>query len=154
MNLVPAKCPSCGASLKLDDNLKRVECTYCHSTIVVDEAIEKYQLEINATVKVSGIQDADDKIEIAKKHLRALKYTDAKNVLDEVLEEDPYNLDALVTKYDVFIFEYENKGLYYDAIEVDDVYKYPLISAVYVSSLNGVSEGIFTYSSFSAYALA
>ena len=129
MNLVPAKCPSCGASLQLDDNLKRVECQYCHATIVVDEAIEKYQLEINATVKISGIQDADDKIEIAKKHLRALKYTEAKNVLDEVLTEDPYNLEALVTKYDVFIFEYENKGLYYDAIEIDDVYKYPFYAA-------------------------
>lgn len=55
INLVPAKCPNCGAQLKLDDNMKRAKCSFCKSTIIVDEAIEKFKTDSKGNLKVSGI---------------------------------------------------------------------------------------------------
>ena len=40
MKLVAAKCPSCGANIKVDRNLKITKCEYCNSEIIVEEAVE------------------------------------------------------------------------------------------------------------------
>ncbi len=40
MKLVAGKCPSCGASIKVDRSLKITKCEYCNSEITVEEAIE------------------------------------------------------------------------------------------------------------------
>ena len=95
VNLVPAKCPSCGAQLELDDNMKRAECKFCKSTIIVDEAIQKYQVELKGNVKVSGIQGESDKIDIAKKYIKLDKYEEAEKILNEVIEKNPFYLEAL-----------------------------------------------------------
>ena len=95
VNLVPAKCPSCGAQLELDDNMKRAECKFCKSTIIVDDAIEKYKLEISGNVKVSGIQGESDKIDIARKYIKLDKYEEAQKIINEILEKNPFYLEAI-----------------------------------------------------------
>ena len=40
MKLVAAKCPSCGANIKVDRSLKITKCEYCNSEIIVEEAVE------------------------------------------------------------------------------------------------------------------
>ena len=92
VNLVPAKCPSCGAQLELDDNMKRVECEFCKSTIIVDEAIQKYQVELTGKVKTT--KDYSDKIETARKYMKLKKYDDAERIIKDVLKEDELNLEA------------------------------------------------------------
>lgn len=95
IKLVPAKCPSCGAQLELDDNMKKAKCDFCKNTVIVDDAIAKYKFEISGNVKVSGIKDYSDKLLTVKKHLKAGKYINAKDSLEKILEDDEYNLEAL-----------------------------------------------------------
>ena len=108
VNLVPAKCPSCGAQLELDDNMKRAECSFCNTTIIVDDAIAKYKLEVSGNVKVSGTKDYSDKLLIVKKHLKVRKYVNAKELLEKILEDDEYNLEALKEYVDLLI-EYRHE---------------------------------------------
>ena len=102
VNLVPAKCPSCGASLELDDNLKRTECKYCKTTIIVDDAIAKYKLEISGNVKVNGIQDDDEKLEIVNNYLKLGEIGAARDLMNEALAKNPFNfkiLNAYIKSY-------------------------------------------------------
>ncbi len=92
MKLVPAKCPNCGAELELDDNLKRTKCEYCKTTIIFDEAIQKYQIELNGKIKTT--RDYSDRIETAEKYIKLKKYDNAKRVIREVFEKDELNLEA------------------------------------------------------------
>ena len=42
VKLVSAKCPNCGAALKLSKEEEKTKCDYCHNTIIVDDAITPY----------------------------------------------------------------------------------------------------------------
>lgn len=42
MNLVPAKCPECGGSVKVDRDKKAAICEYCGTPFIVEEAINNY----------------------------------------------------------------------------------------------------------------
>ena len=92
VKLVPAKCPNCGAQLELDDNMKRAECSFCKSTIIVDDAIEKYKIEISGTIEVDGIKSDKKRLTEAKKHIEFGKYDAAINTLTQTT--DPYDVDG------------------------------------------------------------
>ena len=50
MKLFPAKCPSCGGDIELDENSKVIKCDYCNTSIVVEDddlIIQKKQFESN-----------------------------------------------------------------------------------------------------------
>ena len=79
VNLVPAKCPNCGAQLELDDNMKRAECNFCKSTIIVDDAIVKYKIEISGEVKVDGIVGQEELLKNAEAKMKIGKYGEAYN---------------------------------------------------------------------------
>ena len=76
VNLVPAKCPNCGAQLELDDNMKRAECSFCKSTIIVDDAIAKYKVEISGEVKVDGIVGKEELLKNAESKIKVGRYDD------------------------------------------------------------------------------
>ena len=50
MPLMLAKCPSCGGSLTLEDSRKSAVCPYCNSQVLVEQAINNYQITNNVTV--------------------------------------------------------------------------------------------------------
>lgn len=60
MNLVSAMCPNCGAKLELDENMEKGFCMYCGSQIIVQDAVQKYKIEISGKVSVEGILSAED----------------------------------------------------------------------------------------------
>lgn len=156
VKLVPAKCPSCGANLELDDNLKRIECEFCRTTIVVDEAIQKYQVELTGKVKVSGIQDDNDKLDNIRKFLKVGKNNEAEDLLDEFLEDNPFNLEA----NKLFIEFHIPKAVTYENIESYLSYKAPFIEESYfsdyiereindkINNLQKLSENINDYKDF------
>ena len=67
MKLKAAKCPSCGANLKLNPNDEYAECEFCHTNILIEDAVAKYKLELSGNVKVSGIKDNEDRLSDAIK---------------------------------------------------------------------------------------
>ena len=135
VNLVPAKCPSCGAQLELDDNMKRAECSFCNTTIIVDDAIAKYKLEVSGNVKVSGTKDYSDKLLIVKKHLKVRKYVNAKELLEKILEDDEYNLEALKEYVDLLI-EYRHEFFEF----LDDDMRYLMVLEDKINMLESVDD--------------
>ena len=91
VKLVSAKCPSCGAPLKLSKEEERVECDFCHNTIIVEEAIECYKLKISGTVSVEGITTNSELIEAANELLDMDEYLKAKRKFLEFSEKCPDN---------------------------------------------------------------
>ena len=91
VKLVSAKCPNCGAALKLSREEEKVECEYCHNIIVVDDAIACYKLKISGNVSVEGISTNADLIEAANELLDMNEYLKAKRKFLEFSEKCPDN---------------------------------------------------------------
>lgn len=69
MKLKELKCPNCGASLEVEENVKKVKCEYCHKTFSVED---DYSTSYN---KTKGAIDAQ--MDAAKKALNDYKKTPA-----------------------------------------------------------------------------
>lgn len=91
VKLVSAKCPNCGAALKLSKEEEKVECEYCHNTIVVDDAIACYKLKVSGNVSVEGISTNADLIEAANELLDMNEFLKAKRKFLEFSEKCPDN---------------------------------------------------------------
>ena len=95
VKLREAKCPSCGANIEVNEELEKAMCQYCGSTIMVEEAIEKIQVELSGKVKVSGIRDRDDKLQTARNHRDLGEYDKAEEILNEIINEDAFDVEVL-----------------------------------------------------------
>ena len=91
VKLVSAKCPSCGASLKLSEEAEQTKCEYCHQTIIVDDAIACYKLKISGTVSIEGIETNSDLIDSANELLEMKEFLKAKRKFLEFSEKCPNN---------------------------------------------------------------
>lgn len=77
MKLVPAKCPSCGANIEVNEDLKNAICQYCGTTILIDDAVEKYKVEISGEVKIDGIEGKSELLKNAETLASIGKYAEA-----------------------------------------------------------------------------
>lgn len=91
VKLVSAKCPNCGANLKLSKEEEKVICEYCHNTIIVDDAIACYKLKVSGIVSVEGIITNSELIEVANELLNMNEYLKAKRKFLEFSEKCPDN---------------------------------------------------------------
>lgn len=91
MKFVSAKCPECGASLKLSKEEERVECEYCHNSIIVDDAIACYKLKVSGNVSVDGVTTNAELIAAANELLDMNEYLKAKRKFLEFSEKCPDN---------------------------------------------------------------
>ena len=87
--LVSAKCPSCGAILKLSGEEEKIKCEYCNNIIIVDEAVACYKLKITGNVSVEGITTNSELIESANELLDMGEYLKAKRKFLEFSEKCP-----------------------------------------------------------------
>lgn len=91
IKLVSAKCPNCCATLKLSKDDEKIECEYCHNTILVDDAIACYKFKVSGNVSVEGIATNADLIEIANELLDMKEFLKAKRKFLEFSEKCPDN---------------------------------------------------------------
>lgn len=108
--LTDAKCPSCGAKLDVNPNLEKTICQYCGSTVFVEEAIQKFKLELSGKVEVEGIKGRNTKIKQALKYKKIKEYDKASNLLKEIIQDDEFDIEALceIIKLDLEILENSN----------------------------------------------
>lgn len=107
MKLTAAKCPSCGASIKVDRNEESTTCEYCHNDIIIEDAVEKYKIELSGKVKVSGIKDNDDRLKDAKNYLKLNEFNETVTTLNTIIRDEPFNIEAytLLVKANVLQFQ-------------------------------------------------
>lgn len=137
VKLKDAKCPSCGANIQVNDKLENTICQYCGNTVLIEEAIEKKQIEISGKVEVDGIKTNATRLEEAKKHFKMKEYNKAINLINELLEKEHFNIEAhceyLKNKIELYNIHQNDKGVsiayaednaYWDAVRnINSYYK-------------------------------
>ena len=94
MKLTAAKCPSCGASIEVDRNEESTVCQYCKSNIIIEDAVQKYKIELSGKVKVSGIKDNEDRLNDAINYYELGELKDAASTLKTIIADEPFNIEA------------------------------------------------------------
>lgn len=89
MKLVTAMCPNCGAKLELDENMEKGFCMYCGSHIIVDDAVQKYKIELSGKVSVEGILTADDLAKNGETLLGLENFAQAAETYEEMTKKYP-----------------------------------------------------------------
>lgn len=98
IKFVAAKCPSCGANIEVNENEKKTKCNFCHSTILVDEAIEKLQIEISGEVEVKNLPKLEGILKVAERHYEDGEYDEALEQYSAAVVLDPNNPLAALRK--------------------------------------------------------
>lgn len=88
MKLVNAKCPNCGANIKVDEEKDASICEFCGTPFIVDKAISNYNITNNNDFKISNatinlIQNEQD-----------IKYKEINISWEETLKNSPSNISA------------------------------------------------------------
>lgn len=110
VKLVSAKCPNCGANIEVNKNDDTTRCSYCNSAIIVEDAIAKYKIEVSGKVEVDGITGRNTKLKTVRNHIKVKEYNEAHNLLYEILENDPFDIDAYVERIKLRVLELEQKN--------------------------------------------
>lgn len=95
IKLVPAKCPQCGADIEVNKDIEKTICQYCGTTVLVDDAVQKYKIELSGKVKVDGVKNRDDFLEQAKKHHKVGEYDEAIEALNNIIKKDKFDVEAI-----------------------------------------------------------
>lgn len=85
MKLVAAKCPSCGASIDVDKDSDSTKCEYCHSRILVEEAIEKIKID----VEIKNLPVYENYVKLGDRYYSESLYEEARVEYKKALELNP-----------------------------------------------------------------
>lgn len=112
MKLVSAKCPNCGADLKLSKEAEKIECEYCNKTIIVEDAIACYKLKVTGKIDIEGIESNSELITAATELMDMNEYLKAKRKFLEFTQKCPDNyqgwLGLLICRTRVFSIKDQN----------------------------------------------
>lgn len=86
MKLTAAKCPSCGADIKVDRSLKFTKCEYCNSRIIVEEAIENL-----IQVELKDVPTLDNYLKLGDRYYNNKDFAEAYKSYSKAEEIDPDN---------------------------------------------------------------
>ncbi len=86
MKLVAAKCPSCGANIKVDRSLKFTKCEYCDTEIMVEEAVENL-----LKVELKDSPTLDNYLKLGNRYFENQEFEEAYKVYSKAEEIDPDN---------------------------------------------------------------
>ena len=95
MALKPAKCPSCGANLTIEEERKKAFCTYCGTPFVVEDAIQNYYIQNTVhvgrveTLNLNTDMTANARIEAGEAFLKLEKFPNALEAFEEALKIRP-----------------------------------------------------------------
>lgn len=99
MPLTPAKCPQCGAQLKVNSEQDAAICEYCNTPFIVEKAINNYNITnnfdgANVVIHEADITSLENLIKLAQQALRDDNYNKASEYFNDVLLRDPDNIEA------------------------------------------------------------
>ncbi len=86
MKLVPAKCPSCGANIKVDRSLKFTKCDYCNTEIIVEEAVDNL-----LKVELKDSPTFDNYLKLGNRYFDNKEFEEAYKAYSKAEEINPDN---------------------------------------------------------------
>ena len=115
VKLVAAKCPSCGANIKVDKSLKFTKCEYCDTEIVVEEAVENL-----LKVELKDSPTLDNYLKLGERYYDNGEFEEAYKAYSKAEEIEPDNpivvlrrglCRTMVTDYNVLDINSAIKGM-------------------------------------------
>lgn len=98
MKLVAAKCPSCGAGIDVDENSDSTVCEFCHSKIIVNDAIAKMKIELSGSVEIANLPKIENLLILANRHYKNYEVIEGEKEFAKVLELNPNIPEAILKK--------------------------------------------------------
>lgn len=101
MNLIPARCPSCGADIEVNRDYETTKCKYCDTKIIIDDAIAKYKIEIE------NMPTAKSYLKLGSRNLEHGELIKAQELLEKALEINPDNPETIIKETLSKVFQHE-----------------------------------------------
>lgn len=96
MKLVAAKCPNCNSNIEVNPNETTIKCEYCKGTILINDAIEKYKIDISGKIEVKNLPKIEDILKIGERNYNLKNYDKAYKNYEKIVELEPDNSIALL----------------------------------------------------------
>lgn len=94
MNLIAAKCPSCGSNIEVSPEMEATKCKSCGSAIFVDDAIQKYKIEVSGQVNISGISSVENDLEHGNQCINERDWLTANKAFQDAVDKQASNYEA------------------------------------------------------------
>lgn len=96
MRLTSAKCPNCGADIKVNKAEEKTVCEYCKSEILVEDAIAKLKVVVEGEVELKGVLKFESYLKLGNRAYKDGKFDEAYINYSKALELDPDNAIAIL----------------------------------------------------------
>ncbi len=141
MALKPAKCPSCGANLTIEEERKKAFCTYCGTPFVVEDAIQSFYIQNTVhvgrveTLNLNTDMTANARIEAGEAFLKLEKFPNALEAFEEALKIRPQEPRGYWGKMRALSYEFDagemegltDEGVIHHVCEMENTYHEMLI---------------------------
>lgn len=96
MRLTSAKCPNCGADIKVNKAEEKTVCEYCKSEILVEDAIAKLKVVVEGEVELKGVPKLESYLKLGDRAYKDGEFDEAYANYSKALELDPDNAIAIL----------------------------------------------------------
>lgn len=96
MRLTSAKCPNCGADIKVNKTEEKTVCEYCKSEILVEDAIAKLKVVVEGEVELKGVPKLESYLKLGDRAYKDGEFDEAYINYSKALELDPDNATAIL----------------------------------------------------------
>lgn len=96
MRLTRAKCPNCGADIRVNKEEEKTVCKYCKSEILVEDAIAKLKVVVEGEVELKGVPKLESYLKLGDRAYKDGKFDEAYINYSKALELDTDNPIAIL----------------------------------------------------------
>ena len=96
MRLTSAKCPNCGADIRVNKEEEKTVCEYCNSEVLIEDAIAKLKVVVEGEVELKGVPKLESYLKLGDRAYKDGKFDEAYANYSKALELDPDNAIAIL----------------------------------------------------------
>lgn len=96
MRLTSAKCPNCGADIRVNKEEEKTVCEYCNSEVLIEDAIAKLKVVVEGEVELKGVPKLESYLKLGDRAYKDGKYDEAYINYSKALELEPDNAIAIL----------------------------------------------------------
>ena len=96
MRLTRAKCPNCGADIKVNKAEEKAVCEYCNSEILIEDAIARLKVIVEGEVKLKGVPKLESYLKLGDRAYKDGEFDEAYANYSKALELDTDNAIAIL----------------------------------------------------------
>ena len=96
MRLTRAKCPNCGADIKVNKAEEKAVCEYCNSEVLIEDAIARLKVIVEGEVELKGVPKLESYLKLGDRAYKDGEFDEAYANYSKALELDTDNAIAIL----------------------------------------------------------